>query len=137
QPGTGVTSGTSVPPRLQPFDDGDVGGAAALAHRLQAVAAASSLQLVEHGGEKLCPRCAQRMTECDRATVGVDLLGVGLDLLEPGQHDGRERLVDLYGVDVVNRQPGLLECVAVGRDRSGEHEYRVRGAGVDGMDTRP
>src|ERR1700731_5066630 len=115
---------------LEPLDDRDVGGAAALAHRLQAVAAAGAFQLVEHGGEKLCPGGTQRMTECDRATVWVDLFRVGLDLLEPGQHDRRERLVDLYRVDVVDGQPGLLECVAGGRNRSGEHEYRVGGAGA-------
>src|ERR1700736_1653449 len=42
---------------LEPFDDRDVGSAAALAHRLQAVAATGALQLIEHGGEKLCPGC--------------------------------------------------------------------------------
>src|SRR5271166_6960944 len=36
---------------LEALDDRDVGGAAALAHRLQAVAAADALELVEHRRE--------------------------------------------------------------------------------------
>lgn len=37
---------------LQPLDNGDVGGAAALAHGLQPVAATDALQLAQHGGEQ-------------------------------------------------------------------------------------
>ena len=49
--------------RSEPFDDGDVRGAAALAHGLQAVAATGALQLVQHGRKELGARCAQRMTK--------------------------------------------------------------------------
>src|SRR6516165_6219818 len=80
---------------LEALDDRDVGRAAALAHRLQPIAAADALELVEHGGEQLGPGGAQGMAEGDRASVGVDLLGIGLDLLEPSQHNWRERLIDL------------------------------------------
>src|SRR5271165_7668840 len=104
---------------LEALDDRDVGGAAALAHRLQAVAAADALELVEHRREQLGPGGPERMPERDRAAVRVDLLGVGLDVLEPGHDNRGEGLVDLHDVDVVDRQAGLLQCKARGRDRAG------------------
>ncbi|GAB1814494.1 hypothetical protein MUNTM_35330 [Mycobacterium sp. MUNTM1] len=69
---------------------------------MQAVAAPDALEFVEHGGEQLGSGGAQRVTEGDRAAVGVDLLRVGLDLFEPGQNHRCERLVDLHGVDVLD-----------------------------------
>ncbi len=120
---------------LEPLDDRDVGGAAALAHRLQPVATAGAFQLVEHGGEQLGAGGAERMTERDGATVGIDPLRVRLDLLEPSQHHRRERLVDLDDVDVFDRQAGLLQRVAGGRNRTGQHEYRISAARADVVDT--
>src|SRR3954464_15991848 len=68
---------------LQPLDDRDVGGAAALAHRLQTVAAAGALQRMQHRREQLCARGTQRMAERDRAAAGVDFRVVDLELLHP------------------------------------------------------
>ena len=65
------------------------------------------------------------MTECDGATVGVDLRRVRAGLLEPREHDRRERLVDLDDVDVVDGHAGLVEGVLGGRDRRGEHHHGV------------
>ena len=45
-----TTSCIVYPTDLQPFDDGDVGLTAAFAHRLQAVPAATALQLMQQGG---------------------------------------------------------------------------------------
>ena len=71
----------------QPLDDGGVGHAAALAHRLQAVAAAGALELVEQRGHELGAGAAERVTEGDRAAVDVHLAHVGVVLLLPREHD--------------------------------------------------
>src|SRR5438105_2693799 len=89
---------------LQPFDDGDVGLAAALAHGLQAVAAAGALELVEQGRHQTHAGGAQGMAEGDGAAVDIDLGQVGARLPLPGQHARGEGRVDLDQVDVVGRQ---------------------------------
>jgi len=50
----------------------------------------------------------------DRATIGVQLLLVGAEVLEPSQRHRRERLVDLEDADLVDRQTERLStfCVA-------------------------
>ena len=75
------------------------------------------------------------MAQRDRAAAGVDLRGIGLGLLEPRHDDGREGLVDLDGVDVVDRQPRLLKRVVGCRDGPRQHEYRVGTACADVVDT--
>src|SRR5690606_6897635 len=76
------TMGCSMPSRRvngvliamsERLNDGDVGQAAALAHRLQAVALAAGAQCVHQGGHELRARGAQRMAQCDGATVDVEL----------------------------------------------------------------
>ena len=61
--------------RRQPeaLDDRGVGHAAALAHGLQAVAAAGALELVEQRGHEPGARAAERVAEGDGAAVDVDL----------------------------------------------------------------
>src|SRR5918994_5152225 len=87
----------------QALDDGGVGHAAALTHRLQAVAAPGALELVEQRGEQLVARAPERVAEGDGAAVHVGLRQVAAGPELPGQHDGGERLVDLEQVDVVDR----------------------------------
>src|SRR5690606_11406992 len=91
------------------LDDGDVGLAAALAHGLEAVAAAGLLEVVEHRGHQASTGGAERVAESDGAAHRVHLRHVGVQLLLPGEHDRREGLVDLDRVDVVHREAGLLE----------------------------
>src|SRR3954468_21203789 len=109
----------------QALDDGGVGLAAALAHRLQAVAAAGALELVQERRHQPGPGRPQRVAERDRAAVHVDLGQVGAGLLLPREHHRRERLVDLDEVDVVDRQAGLLQGVRRRGDRRREHVDRV------------
>ena len=73
------------------------------------------------------------MTKGDRATVRVHLGRIGADLLLPGQHDRRKSLVDLEGVDVVDRQAGAGEEVLGRVDGSGQHQHGIDAdeAGVD------
>jgi hypothetical protein len=65
------------------------------AHGLQAVADAVVPQRVYEGGHQAGARAAERVAAGDRAAVGVERLDVGADVGQPGQRDGRERLVDL------------------------------------------
>src|SRR3954470_17871755 len=104
------TDETKVCPRTdttgrsaEALDDGGVGHAAALAHRLQAVTAAGALELVHQRGHELGAGAAERVTERDGAAVRVHLAHVGVVLLLPGEHDRREGLVDLGHVDLVDR----------------------------------
>ena len=56
---------------------------AALAHHLQAVAAAGALEFVEQRRHQLGARAAERVAEGDGATVDVHLVHVGAGLLLP------------------------------------------------------
>src|SRR3954471_22190441 len=102
----------------QALDDRGVGHAAALAHRLETPAAAGALELVEQGGHQPATRAAERVPERDRAAIHVHLLHVRAVLLLPGQDDGRERLVDLDQVHLVDGHAGALEHLVRGRDRA-------------------
>src|SRR5690606_23737605 len=93
--GPDLRSGDQARPKreLEPLDDGDVGLAAALAHGLQAVAAAGAFELVEQRGHEAGTGGAERVAERDGPAVDVDLLVRDADLLHPREHDRRERLV--------------------------------------------
>ena len=54
-----------------------------------------SLELVQQRGHEARARAAERVTERDRAAVDVHPLRIGVQLVLPGEHDARERLVDL------------------------------------------
>src|SRR5579862_2851722 len=84
-----------LPGLAEALDDRRVRHAAALAHRLEAVATSAALELVEERRHQAGTRAAERVTEGDRAAVHVHLAHVGVVLLLPRQHDRGERLVDL------------------------------------------
>src|SRR5439155_21723294 len=108
---------TTVPPRMtrssisQPLDDRHVGLSATFAHRLQAVAPAGALELVEQGRHQTHAGGTERVAERDGAPVHIDLGKVGPGLPLPCEHDGGERLVDLDEVDVVERHARLRQRV--------------------------
>src|SRR5829696_4262956 len=85
------TVGTSV----QRLHDGDVGDAAALAHRLQAEALAFAVERMNERGHQLRARRAEWMAQGDCAAVNVDAGGIRFELLQPSERDRSERLVDL------------------------------------------
>ena len=85
----------------------------------------------------LPPDAPSGWPECDGAAVGVDELHVGVVLLLPRQHDRGERLVDLDGVDVVQRELGPLEHAGRGRDGPGEHRHRVDTGQGEGVEAGP
>src|SRR5437016_6017146 len=94
-----------------PLKDGDVGLAAALAHGDHAVPAAGPHQGVQQRGEQPRAGGAERMAQCDRTAADVDPGQVRPGLPLPGQHDRRERLVDLDEVDLVQAQAGPVQRV--------------------------
>src|SRR6516162_4819793 len=98
-----------VLPALQALDDGGVGHAAALAHRLQAVPAAALFERVDQRGHEAGAAGAERVADRDGAAVDVGLCQIRAGVVGPRHHDGRERLVHLEQVDVVQRQPGTLQ----------------------------
>jgi hypothetical protein len=69
---------------------------------------------------------AQRVSEERSRRREVDELRVRTGLGQPGEHDGRERLVHLEGADVGDAEARAGEHLRGRRDRTGEHEDRIR-----------
>ena len=109
EPEGGSDDVTTTSLRSQQFKDRGVRHAAALAHRLQAVADPVVAHVVEHRRHDPRAGAAERVTERDRAAARVELLRVGAVSLQPGQRHRGERLVHLEHADVVERQAGALE----------------------------
>src|SRR5262249_36865777 len=87
-----------------PLEDRGVGGPAALAHRLQAVAGAGAAHAVDQRGHEPRAGGAERVPERDRAAVRVEPVRVGAQLAHPGEGHGGEGLVHLVALDVVERE---------------------------------
>ncbi len=94
--------------RLEPLDNGDVGRAAALAHRLQSVAAAGALQLVEHGGEQLGPGGTQGVAKGAGGTLFLetdDCQAAYDELSARGVTFNDPPTPQAYGIDTSFRDP--------------------------------
>jgi len=108
-----VTMATLPSSRLIPaLDDGHVGLAAALAHHLQPIAPRSAPGYAAAWSSAWRPS-PDRVTKGDGAAADVDPGRVGAGLRHPGKDHGRERLVDLEKVDVVDREPVFASAWAV------------------------
>ncbi len=69
--------------RSEAFDDGDIGLAATLTHRLQSVATTGSLEFVQQRGHETSPGGSEWMPKGDCSTVDIDLRHVGVEFLLP------------------------------------------------------
>src|SRR5208337_1761775 len=78
-------------------------------------------------GHRLSARCAQRVTQRDRAAIDVKLGRVASDRLQPGERDGRERLVHFVNIDIPDRHTGSLQRPARGADRFFQHNDGIAG----------
>src|SRR5437868_12274003 len=101
-----------IAPSAQPLDDGGVGHAAALAHGLEAVAAAAVLQAAEQRRHDAHAARAEGVADGNGAAPAVVSLGLRLELLRPHQSDGGEGLVALDGVELVDLHARALEHAA-------------------------
>ena len=115
--------------RHDPLDDRGVGQAAALAHRLQAVAAAGALELVEQRRHQLRARRAERVAERDRAAVDVGLGEVGrrAPCCHASTTEANASLTSNRSMSSSDR-PDLCEDLRRRRDRALQHRHRI-GAG--------
>src|SRR3954471_5339285 len=116
------------------LDDCDIGRSPALAHRLQTVAAAAGLGLVQGGRHQAGAGRAERVAQRYRAAEGVDAVEVRAGLMLPGEHHRYKRLVYLDQVDVVHRQARFGQGVERGGNRAGEHVDRVVGPDAEVVD---
>ena len=107
---------------------------AALAHGLQAVAAAGGFEVVQQRGHQLGTGPAERVAQGDRAPARVELAGVRAEFLRPGQRDRREGLVDLVSVDGVDGQAAAPQHLLGGRDDPGQHQQRVAARHREGVE---
>src|SRR5947209_7149660 len=85
---------------LYSLNDGGIGHAAAFAHGLQAIAAATALQFVDKGGHQPRTARAQWMSQRDGAAIHVDTRKIRPGLRLPGQHHAGKRLIDFNAVYV-------------------------------------
>ncbi|PAV67822.1 hypothetical protein WR25_02692 [Diploscapter pachys] len=107
------------------LDDRHVGDPTPFAHRLEAVALAARPQRVNQRRHQLRSTGTERMAQCYRATVDVQLPRICSDVLQPRQGHGGERFVDFVEVDVVDRQAGLLQRLVGREERLLEHDDRI------------
>ena len=91
--------------RRDPLADAD-------AHRREAVAAAGPAQLVDQHRDQAAAAHPERMAERDRAAVDVDLGRVEPELVDADERLGRERLVELDEVEVLDGDARPLERLA-------------------------
>jgi hypothetical protein len=97
----------------------------AAAHGDEAVAGSAALELVERGRDEARARAAGRVAEGDGTAVRVHALGIGGELLLPGQHHRGKGLVHLADGQVLHAEARALEELVGGGDRPLEHAHRV------------
>src|ERR1700689_3489275 len=111
--------------RLEAFEDGGDAHAAADAQGDERSARVAALELVDDGGDEHRAGGAERMTHRDRAAIDVDVLLGQVQVPDPLQDDGGERLVELEQVDVVKPEARGGQNLPGGRLGAREHDRRV------------
>src|ERR1700710_2465607 len=97
---------------LKPLDDRRDTHAAANTQRHQRAPGVAALQLVNHGAQNHRAGSTERMAHGDGTAVDVELLVGDVQVLLELEHYGREGLVELEQVDVVNRETGGVALMA-------------------------
>src|SRR5580692_1220065 len=99
-------SSTRLAPRADAFDDHCDALTHSDAHGAEGVTAAAALELIDRGGCEARAAGAERMAERDRAALGIHMGGIvrDLELAQHGERLGRECLVELDQVHLVERQ---------------------------------
>src|SRR4051812_27943559 len=117
---------------LNPLDDRRDTHAAANTQGDQRAPGVAALQLVNHGAQNHRAGSTEGMTHGDGTAVDVELLVGDVQVLLELEHYGREGLVELEQVDVVDGEAGAIEHLARGRGRAGQHDHRICTAGSGG-----
>mmetsp|Transcript_8914 Transcript_8914/g.31594 ORF Transcript_8914/g.31594 Transcript_8914/m.31594 type:complete len:238 (+) Transcript_8914:303-1016(+) len=95
------------------------------AHGHDAVLAALPSQLGQQRGDLPRASAAQRVSQRDGTAFRVDLVHRNLEMIDCESCLGGEGLVDLKNVDVLQLQPGLLQCDWYGVHRPNAHDLRI------------
>src|SRR6266536_5609921 len=136
-----ASGGWTLAPLSQALDDHRHALPTAHAHRLQAVGRVERLEVVEERAQDAGAGHPERMAEGDGATVRVQLVAewVHAQAVGAGDHLGRERLVELDHVDVVDGHPGAPQRLLARLDRAQAHDLGLqsRHAGRDDPGQRP
>lgn len=104
-----------VPLVSEPLDDGDVGLAAAFAHRLQTKFSASPFEFVQHGNHQSRTGTTDWMSESDRTTVGIDLGWVCADVCQPSQDTGaKASLISTTSMSSIDNPVFFSACCVAG-----------------------
>src|ERR1700728_3385569 len=103
--------------RLEALEDGGDAHAAADAQGDERPPRAAALELVDDGGDEHRAGGAEGVAHRDRAAVDVDVLLGQVQVPDPFQDDGGERLVELEQVDVIQGQAGRGQHLPGGRLR--------------------
>ena len=101
-----------------------------------AVFLAARLERMDQRGHQLGTRSAERVAQCDRAAIDVEFVGIGPEMLEPGERYRREGLVDLIQVDVADVHARALERTIGGEQRFFERDHRIPGRDGQIVDPR-
>jgi len=118
----GALGRLSLEERRKPLPDAD-------AHRRDAVASVPTLELAQEGPREAGAGGSDRVTDRDRATVGVGAVVRQPERADAGEHLRGEGLVELDRVALVHRHTSPLDELRHRRDRSKAHVIRVNAGG--------
>src|SRR5438132_1634476 len=79
---------------------------------------------------------AERMPECDGASVDVETLGIDRQLAETGEHLRGKRLVQLDEIDLIQRQPRDLQHLSNRWNRADAESLRLDARGRERNEAR-
>src|SRR3989454_567591 len=122
-------------PLGEPLDDRRKAHAEPDAQAREPVVEILSLHLMEHRRDQPGAAHPERVAQGDRAAVHVQLGIVEADRFPGGDRDGREGLVDLPDVDVVDLQVGARQRLPDRRNRAVQHDRWVRARDAGGDET--
>src|SRR6056297_2739485 len=123
--------------RLQPSIKGCVGHSPGFTHCLQTVAGVFLLQCSHEVTQQPASGSADGVSECNCTTKLIDPLFVNAEVFLPGEHDGRECLVHLEGINIVNREMCAAQQFFRGWDDARQHHQWIVTAYRKGLDARP
>src|SRR5690242_5947860 len=103
--------------------------AAAHTHSHDAVASIAAFEFTDDASRELCAGAAQRVSEGDRAAVGIDLVRVQATFFDDRQRLRGEGFVEFEDVDVVELESGHLESLRNGEHRAESHLFGLVACG--------